>query len=292
MKFTPLSSACLTMGSLFFSSKINGFQSGVPMFMVPSQSRETCRPEWPRRMYFMAATSGFWRVERVGDLVDHIRQLRPLRLAGQRGTDRRAAGVVVVGIHRIQVITGRVDPVRRDNRPLVLGFRRQGAVEQGFQHSLGNPRLGGAPGRVTVQLAANGGLVDVQGHGLDRDVGLGNDHERAMPLAGRCQAVGERLTSRAVARADQDVDMRGIHAWAFKTFADVEVESLHGVFPLWDGCRNAIDGLSMQKTKGGCHEGLPRRGTGRCHCTWSLSLVVFIDELGLAMFYHRPWERP
>src|SRR5690349_11587346 len=104
MKFTPWSSACLTIGSLFFSSKIHGFQSGVPMFMVPRHRRETSRPELPKRMYCMARTSGFRRVERVADVIDHILELCGFRLAGQGGTDRGAAGVVVVQVHRIEVV--------------------------------------------------------------------------------------------------------------------------------------------------------------------------------------------
>src|SRR5471030_3480127 len=104
MKFTPLSSACLMIGSLFFSSKIHGFQSGVPMFMVPRHRRETSRPELPKRIYCMAQTSGFWRVERVADVIDHVRQLRGFRFAGQGGANRGAAGVVVVQVHRIEVI--------------------------------------------------------------------------------------------------------------------------------------------------------------------------------------------
>src|SRR5471032_1994719 len=102
MKLTPLARAWATMGSLCFSSKIHGFQSGVPMFMVPRHRRETSRPELPKRIYCMARTSGFRRVERVADVIDHIRQLRSFQLAGQGGADRRAAGVVVVQVDRIQ----------------------------------------------------------------------------------------------------------------------------------------------------------------------------------------------
>src|SRR5476651_1864375 len=120
MKLTPLSRAWATIGSLCCSSKIHGFQSGVPMFMVPRHRRETCRPELPKRMYCMGMSSGFWRVERVADVVDHIRQLRGVRQACEGGADRGAAGVVVVQVDRIQVIAGRVDPVGGDDGPLVF----------------------------------------------------------------------------------------------------------------------------------------------------------------------------
>src|ERR1700761_1182637 len=104
MKFTPLSSACLTIGSDCRPSKIHGFPFGVPIFMVPRHKRDTSRPDWPRRTVFMAGSSGFRGVEGIADLVGDRCQLVARRQSVQRGADGGAAGVVIVGVDRIEIV--------------------------------------------------------------------------------------------------------------------------------------------------------------------------------------------
>lgn len=70
-----------------------------------------------------------------------------LGLAGQGSVDRRAAGVVVIEVDGIEVITGRSDPIGSDNGSLVLGFGRKRAVKQRFGQGLGDTGLGRDPSR-------------------------------------------------------------------------------------------------------------------------------------------------